>query len=169
MTPVRRRDLLVIAAAVALVAWLLVRRSYGDLPSLSWWQPLPLGLLAVAEAVGARTLGQRFADRRRSRTEPARRPASPVRPVDPLLAARLVVLAQASAYVGAVFVGVWAGVLLHTLPALGRLTAARGDSVAGVLGVLLAAALTAAALWLEHVCKVPPDDDGTGPGSGVRA
>ena len=69
----------------------------------------------------------------------------------------------------AVFTGVWAGVLLHTLPALGRLTAARGDSVTGVLGVLLAVALTGAALWLEHVCKVPPDDDETGRGTGVPA
>ena len=169
MTPVRRRDLLVIAAGVALVVWLLVRRSYGDLPALSWWQPLPLGLLAVAEALAARALAERFADRRRRRSEPGRRPVSTARPVDPLLAARLVVLAQASAYVGAVFTGVWAGVLLHTLPALGRLTAARGDSVTGVLGVLLAAALTGAALWLEHVCKVPPDDDEPGRGTGVPA
>ena len=79
------------------------------------------------------------------------------------------VLAQASAYVGAVLAGCWAGVLLHTVPALGRLTAARGDTVTAVLGVVLAAGLAVAALWLEHVCKVPLDDDEDCPGNGVRA
>jgi predicted outer membrane lipoprotein len=58
-------------------------------------------------------------------------------------------------------------VLLHTGPALGQLRAASGDTVTAVLGVLLAVALTFAALWLEDVCKVPPEDEeqpGTGPG-----
>jgi predicted outer membrane lipoprotein len=60
-------------------------------------------------------------------------------------------------------------VLLHTGPALGRLGAAWGDTVTAVLGVLLAAGLTVAALWLEHVCKVPPGEDDDEPGTGVRA
>jgi hypothetical protein len=87
-----------------------------------------------------------------------------------MLVARLAVLAQASAYVGAAFAGCWAGLLLHTVPALSWLSAARGDTVTGVLGVLLAAALVVAALWLESVCKIPPfgDEDGMG-GPGVRA
>jgi hypothetical protein len=90
--------------------------------------------------------------------------------VEPLLVARLVVLAQASAWVGAVLAGAWAGVLLHTGPALGRLSAAAGDTVTAVIGVLLAVALTVAALWLEDVCKVPPgDDDEDEPADGARA
>ncbi len=158
MSPVRRRDLLVVAAGLALGSWLLVRAAYGELPGLDWWLPVPVGVLALAEALGARTLRARLAAERDRRPRPGRpSPAAAARPVEPLLVARLAVLAQASANEGAVFAGCWAGLLLHTVPALGRLTAAAGDTTTGVLGVVLSAALVGAALWLEHECRVPPD------------
>jgi predicted outer membrane lipoprotein len=175
MRPVNRRDLVVVAAGLALATWLVVRATYGALPPLRWWLPLPLGVLAVAEALGARTLRARLAAqreaRRAGRGARTAEPAPPlVRPVEPMLVARLAVLAQASAFVGAVFVGVWAGVLLHVAPAVSRLQAAGSDTVTAVLGVVLAAALGAAALWLESVCRVPPEErDDQRPGSGVRA
>ena len=159
MTPVRRRDLVALAVAVAFASWLVVRSAYGSLPGFDWWMPVPLGVLALAEALGARTLGARLTAQREGRPGPGRTPATAARPVEPMLVARLAVLAQASAWVGAVIAGLWAGVLLHTVPALGRLAAAREDTVAGVVGVLVAAALTLAALWLEHECKVPPGED----------
>jgi predicted outer membrane lipoprotein len=160
MRPLRRRDLLVVAVGLALGTWLVVRTSYGMLPPMDWWLPVPLGVLALAEGLGARTLSARLAAERDRRPRPGRpAPAAAARPVEPMLVARLAVLAQASAYVGAVFTGCWAGLLLYTVPALGRLSAARGDTLTGVLGVVLAAALAAAALWLEHVCKVPPTRD----------
>jgi predicted outer membrane lipoprotein len=160
MSPLRRRDLLVVAIGLALGAWLLVRTSYGMLPPMDWWLPVPLGVLALAEGLGARTLSARLAAERARRPRPGRSaPAAAARPVEPMLVARLAVLAQASAYVGAVFAGCWAGLLLHTVPALDRLSAARSDTVTGVLGVVLAAALVGAALWLEHVCRVPPSRD----------
>src|SRR4051794_1891730 len=169
MTPVRRRDLVVLAVGMALAAWLLVRSFYGHMPALDWWLPLPLGVLAVGEALGARTLRSRLAAVREARAprrqeQPPQQPAPAlVRPVEPLLVARLVVLAQASAYVGAVFAGIWAGVLAQVGPALGRLQAATGDSVSAVLGVVCAAGLVVAALFLESVCRVPPEDhDPTG-------
>jgi hypothetical protein len=171
MSPVRRRDLLVLAAGFAVASWLLVRSLYGELPPLHWWLPAPLAVLAVAEAVGARTLRTRLRalrEARSARAPVATRDPRPVRPVEPLLVARLAVLAQASAYVGAVFTGCWTGLLLHTVPAVGRLGAAPGDTVTGALGVVLALALIGAALWLEHVCKVPPSRDDE-PGGGVRA
>jgi uncharacterized protein DUF3180 len=169
MRPVRPRDLLVVAVGLALGAWLLVRVGYGLLPRLDWWLPVPLGVLALAEALGARTLAARLAAERNRRPRPGRpSPVAAARPVEPMLVARLAVLAQASAYVGAVFAGCWAGLLLHTVPALGRLGAAPGDTVTGVLGVVLALALIGSALWLEHVCKVPPSREDE-PGGGVRA
>ncbi|WP_448642267.1 DUF3180 domain-containing protein [Geodermatophilus sp. URMC 63] len=170
-----RRDLLVVAVGLALAAWLVVRATYGALPPLRWWLPVPLGVLALAEALGARTLRARLAAQREARRSAlggrTAEPAAPlVRPVEPLLVARLAVLAQASAFVGAVFVGVWAGVLLHVAPAVPRLQAAGSDTVTAVLGVVLAAALAVAALWLESMCRVPPEEhDDQRPGSGVRA
>jgi hypothetical protein len=168
--PVSRRDLAVVAIGLALAAWLVVRATYGSLPPLRWWLPVPLAVLAVAEALGARTLRDRLGAVRAARRGGPRReePAAPlVRPVEPMLVARLAVLAQASAYVGAAFAGVWAGVLLHVAPSVSRLSAAGSDTVTAAIGVACATALTAAALWLESICRVPPDDDR--PPGGVRA
>lgn len=168
MRPVRTGDLAVVALGLGIAAWLLVRSSYGLLPPLQWWLAVPLGVLAVAEALGARTLRARLAAERELRRVRERPPpaalARPVRPVDPLLVARLVVLAQASAYVGAVFVGVWSGVLLYLAGQLGRLYSAPGDARAAVLGLVCAAGLVVAALRLESVCRVPPPE-GDPPGS----
>ncbi|MCZ2825343.1 MULTISPECIES: DUF3180 domain-containing protein [unclassified Modestobacter] len=158
MTSVRRRDLVALAVGLALASWLLVRAGYGSLPQLQWWLPVPLGVLAVAELLGARALAARLSAQRDRRPPPGRSPAA-ARPVEPMLVARVAVLAQASAYVGAVLTGCWAGLLLHTVPQLGRLSAATADTVTGVLGVVFAAGLTGAALWLEQVCKIPPDED----------
>jgi hypothetical protein len=171
MTPVRRRDLVVLAGGLAVAAWLLVRAWYGQLPALDWWLPVPLAVLALAEALGARTLKARLTALREARTRSGS-PATaarnvPVRPVEPMLVARLAVLAQASAYVGAVFAGIWAGVLAHVGPAVGRLQVASGDTVTALIGVVGSAALVAAALWLESACRVPPSstDDEPAPGA----
>lgn len=169
MRPVPRRDLAVLAGGLAVAAWLLVRATYGDLPRLQWWLPAPLALLAAAEAGAARSLAARLGALRRARAvgrsgRPDDVPAPPsVRPVEPMLVARLAVLAQASAYAGAVVAGAWLGVLAYAGPAAGRLEAAGADAVTAVLGVLCSLALVAAALWLEAVCRVPPGDEDEAP------
>jgi Protein of unknown function (DUF3180) len=171
LSPVRRRDLVVLAAGLAVATWLMVRAWYGSLPALEWWLPAPLGVLAIAEALGARTLRARLAALReaRTRTSTPAAPATPVRPVEPMLVARLAVLAQASAYVGAVFLGVWTGVLVHVGPEVGRLQAAGGDTVAALIGIVSSAALVVAALWLEDACRVPPSSTDDEPAPGVSA
>ena len=156
-----------LAAGLAVATWLVVRAVYGELPPLRWWLPVPLGVLAVAEALGSRTLRARLAAQRDHRP-PAERGAAPVRPVEPMLVARLAVLAQASAYVGAAFVGIWVGVLAYVAPAVARLQAAAGDTVTGVIGVVCAAGLTAAALWLESACRIPPSPDDPTPQADAR-
>jgi hypothetical protein len=171
LTPVQRRDLVVLAVGLALATWLLVRAFYQQMPPLDWWLPAPLLVLAVAEAVGTRTLRRRLADLREARAARDRADARPptrlVRPVEPLMVARLAVLAQASAYVGSVFTGIWVGVLLHVGPAVHRLQTAGQDTVTSALGVLGSAGLVAAGLWLESVCRVPPEDQD--PTQGVSA
>jgi len=145
----RLRDLAAVAAVTAVLAWLALRQWYGDLPELRWFVPLSLALLAFAEAVTASQL------RARIRGVPGSRP------VQPLVAARSLALAKASALVGAAMVGVWAGLLLHTVPRLSYLAAAGDDTRIGVLGVVASASLVGAALWLEYCCrtpKPPPDD-----------
>jgi hypothetical protein len=171
MTPVRRRDLVVLAAGLAVAGWLLVRALYGELPALDWWLPAPLAVLALAEALGARTLRSRLRAMREARAARGRAVAAgprPVRTVEPMLVARVAVLAQASAYVGAVFTGLWAGVLTYVGSAVGRLQAAGHDTVTAIIGVACSVALVSAALWLESVCRVPPEDDDH-PTEGVSA
>ncbi|WP_245160481.1 DUF3180 family protein, partial [Blastococcus sp. CT_GayMR20] len=68
----RRGDLVVLAVGLAVAAWLMVRAWYGDLPALDWWLPTPLAVLAVAEALGARTLRARLAALRSARAAASR-------------------------------------------------------------------------------------------------
>lgn len=162
MTPIRRRDLVVVAVGLGVASWLLVRAYYGELPRLHWYLPVPLGVIAIAEALGARTLRARleaYREARAGRDRTAAVAARAVRPIEPLMVARAAVLAQASAWVGAAFAGIWAGVLVHTATQLGRLAAAPADTVTGSLGVVFSVGLVLAGLWLESVCRVPPGDD----------
>jgi hypothetical protein len=82
-------------------------------------------------------------------------------PVQPLVAARSLALAKASAVVGAVMTGVWAGLLVYVLPRLDFLAAADADARTGTVGVAAALSLVGAALWLEYCCRTPtpPDSD----------
>ncbi|HEY7103585.1 MAG TPA: DUF3180 domain-containing protein [Mycobacteriales bacterium] len=146
--PTRIRDLVAYAAAVTLITWLAMRQWYGDLPRLRWFVPLSLVLLAIAEVLAANQLRDRI----------RRRPGA--LPVQPLVAARMLALAKASAVVGAVMVGIWAGLLVYVVPRLGELNAAGSDTVVGAIGVVAAVALTAAALWLEYCCRTPAPPDG---------
>lgn len=150
IAPTRVRDLAGYAAGVAVVVWLALRRWYGDLPELTWFLPLSLLLLALAELLAANNLRARI----------RRRPGAP--PVQPIVAARSLALAKASALVGAVVLGVWAGLLAYALPRVDALAAASRDSRTGSVGVVSALALVAAALWLEYCCRAPtpPDSDG---------
>ena len=165
MSPVRRRDLAVLALGLVLASWLLVRAFYGELPALDWWLPTPLAVLAAAEAWGARTIRERLAALRRARAGAppvTRAGTAPVRPVEPMTVARMAVLAQASAWMGAGLAGVWGGVLAHVAPRIGRLQAAGTDAVTALIGVGCAAALVAAALALESACRVPSDPSSSG-------
>jgi len=147
LAPTRVRDLAGYAAGVTLVAWLAVRQWYGELPRLTWFVPLSLLLLAIAETMTANNLRARI----------RRRPGA--LPVQPLVAARALALAKASAVVGAVMTGVWTGLLLYAVPRLDQLSAAAGDTRTGVIGVVSAIALVAAALWLEYSCRTPTPPD----------
>jgi hypothetical protein len=146
--PTRIRDLVGYAAAVTVITWLALRHWYGDLPRLRWFVPLSLVLLAVAEVLAANQLRDRI----------HRRPGA--LPVQPLVAARMFALAKASAVVGAFATGIWAGLLVYVVPRLGQLAAAGNDTAVGVVGVVAAVALTAAALWLEYCCRTPAPPDG---------
>jgi len=146
--PTRPRDLFGVALVVAVLANLVVRLSYGSLPSIPLLAGATFGVLGIAEAIAGNALRARI----------RRRPGT--RPVQPLVAARAVLVAKASALAGAIMTGVWTGLLVHAVPQAGYVTAATNDSVAGGVGLACALGLVAGALWLEHCCRTPDDEPG---------
>jgi hypothetical protein len=158
ITPTRPRDLVLPALVAAVVVHLLVRLTYGTLPTFPLTAGVPLGVLGVAEAIGGSALRSRI----------RRKPGT--RPVQPLVAARAVLVARASALAGAIMVGVWAGLLAYVGPRSGDIAAAAGDTVAAAVGLACASALVGGALWLQHCCRTPDDPSGEdGPQAGPSA
>ena len=153
VTPTRPADLVLPALGAAVAVHLLVRLTYGSLPTFPLGAGVPLAVLGAAEAIGGTALRARI----------RRRPGT--RPVPPLVAARAVLLARASALAGALMVGAWAGLLGYVAPRGADIAAAAGDTVAAAVGLLGALALVAGGLWLQHCCRTPddPTDQPEGP------
>ena len=154
VTPTRYRDLAGIAVVVALLGNILVELTYSTLP------PLPVAAGVTAGVLGIAELGGGFVLRRRIERRGG------ALPVPALVAARAVLLAKASSIGGAVIAGLWAAVLLHTVPRAPVVVAAFSDSVAAGIGLACALLLVGGALWLEYCCRAPEDPDDTG--GGVR-
>jgi uncharacterized protein DUF3180 len=145
VTPTRPRDLLAIGLVLAVLANLAVRLTYASLPGFPLLGGITLAVLGAAEAIGGRAL------RARIRHEPG------TRPVQPLVAARAVLLAKASSVAGAVVGGAWLGLLVFTAPQAGTIQAAASDTAAAAVGLACALVLVGGALWLEHCCRTPDD------------
>ena len=149
MKPTRLPVLAVALIVAAVVTWVFVRFLYGSLPLLPWTMVPSLLLLALGELYTALVTRARI----------QRRPGA--KPIEPLVAARLAVLAKASAYAAAVLAGVFGGMAVYLVSSLDKPTPRRDFFVSG--GTALAAiALVVGALVLEHACRVPkgPEDEG---------
>jgi hypothetical protein len=145
MGPTRPATLVVAGLAAAALAWLLISVSYGSMPDLPWLPVVTLAGLAVLEGYAALNTKGRI------ERQPGRDP------VNPLMVARFVVLAKASALAGAIFAGFYAG--LSGWLFVERTRAATEDRPAALAGLAASLALVAAALWLERSCRVPPRPD----------
>ena len=147
--PTKVRDLLLIAAFAGAVLWILIRYNYGDFPSLPWPAGLILYVLAVLEVVIAFLVRSRVGD---GRIGPG--PGQ----LHPINVARSVALAKASAILGAIALGGWAGMLVFLLNHR-HLDAAVADIPAAIVGGIGGLLLVGAALWLEYCCRAPDDPD----------
>jgi hypothetical protein len=140
--------LVLLLVAVAALTWVVLQQVYSDLPTVPWTAIPTVLLLAIGEAYSG------WMTRARIRRDPG------TKPVEPLAVARLAALAKASAHVGAVFAGIFAGFVLHVVPLMDQQTPRRDFLLAG--GSLVACVvLVCAALFLEHCCRVPktPDEE----------
>jgi len=150
MRPTSIATLSVAALVTGALTWLGVSHFYSSMPPLPWLPALTLAGLALVEAVTAPSTKARI-DRKEGTA-----------PVNPLVVARYVVLAKASALAGALFAGLYAALLVYLLIAHGRSSAVDHDLPPAVVGVIGALGLVAAALWLERSCRVPPTPPETG-------
>jgi hypothetical protein len=149
LRPTNPATLIVVGLATAALAWILVANNYGSFPDIPWLPAFTIFALAILEALLARATKARI----------DRRPGA--ERVEPLMIARYVVLAKASSMVGAIFGGFYAGLLVWLLAWGNQLTHADRDVAPTAGGLVASLALIAAALWLEHSCRVPkrPEDD----------
>jgi uncharacterized protein (DUF983 family) len=150
--PTRFRDLAAIAVVVAVIVFLVVRVSYGSMPPLPLLAGIVLYVLAALEVVIAFVV--------RSRVN-SREIGSQRGQLHPITAARVLALAKASAMLGAIATGVWAGTLVYLLTRHDDLAAAEHDRPGTIVGLIGGVLLVGAALWLEYCCRTPddPSDD----------
>lgn len=109
MGPTRKRDLTAAVVGAAAVGYLLVAVLYRWFPPITVWTGL--SLLAVAVAV-AEALWARYVRVKISDGEIGDGPGW----LHPLVVARSLMVAKASAWVGALVTGWWIGVLAYFLP-----------------------------------------------------
>ena len=143
----RVRDLVLISLAYAGFGWFLAHSFYASLPTIPLLVGLPLLVLAALEVA----LGKHL----RSRIENSKIGGG-LRETDPILVARSAMLAKASALVGVLTAGLWAGTLIYLIPKASRLSAAADDLPGVIIGLAAGIMLTGAAVWLERCCVTPP-------------
>jgi hypothetical protein len=156
MGPTRKRDLTAGVVSAAVIGYLLVVLLYPWFPPITVWTGLSLLAVAVAEAAWGRYVRAKIND-----GEIGDGPGW----LHPLAVARAVMIAKASAWVGALVLGWWVGVLVYLLPRRSSVRVAGEDTAGTVVAAASALALVVAALWLQHCCKSPPDSTEHGEGA----
>ncbi len=155
MGPTRNRDLTAATVIAAVLGFVLVTVLYRWFPPITVWTGLSLLAVAIAEGGWAFYV--------RSKINDGQIGDGPGW-LHPLAVARSVMIAKASAWVGALVLGWWVGVLVYLLPRRGTLRIAGEDTAGAVVAAVSALALLVAALWLQHCCKSPqePPENGEG-------
>ncbi|BCO97701.1 DUF3180 domain-containing protein [Mycobacterium intracellulare] len=156
MGPTRKRDLTAAVVGAAVLGYLLVNGLYRWFPPITVLTGLSLLAVAIGEALWARYVRAKIAD---GEIGPGRGR------LHPLAVARSLMVAKASAWVGALMLGWWVGLLVYFLPRRSWLRAAAEDTTGTVVAAISALALVVAALWLQHCCKSPYDPAERGEGA----
>jgi hypothetical protein len=150
MIPARLRGVVLAAIAVGVAAWAVLGALQGvdGSPPLSTPWTAPAGILILAGVILVAGLEvRRWVAGRRER------------PLDPLVAARIAVLAKASAYTGGMLVG-WYAAQAVVLLLPGLVGDRRGRFIISLVSALAAVALAVAGLLAQRWCRRPKDDEG---------
>ncbi|MGW1340433.1 DUF3180 domain-containing protein [Kribbella sp. NPDC002412] len=136
----------VLGAAIGLTMVQAIESGGGVAPAVSWLTLVAWAFLAALLFVAARNTHQRI-QVRRERVEPSR-------------AVFLLLIGKASAFVGALCTGVYAGFALSFLEAVGSSGPRNRVIMAGAAAVVSVLVVTAG-LLLERACRIPEDPDDT--------
>ena len=152
MTPTRPRLLVVLVVVGAVAGWSLtslVDAFVGRSLPVPWTAPVVMVLLALALLLWTRGTRARL----------ARKPGT--KPMEPIVAARSAALAMAGSRTGSVVGGFYLGVAV-ALSGSWDVPYVRELVLLSLATVLGSAGVVAASLWLERVCRLPPDASGDG-------
>jgi hypothetical protein len=152
MRPTTWRTLVVMLVVGVVAGWIVTRLvdavADRSLP-VPWTAPVVMLVLALALVLWARGTRSRL----------ARRPGT--KPLDPVVAARTAALAMAGSRTGALVAGFYLGVAV-ALSGGWDVPYVRGLILISLATVAASVAVVAASLWLERICRLPPEqDDGT--------
>ncbi len=139
----RRRDVLTVGIAAGCLAYVLLSwyfRRQAMLPPVTWTAAVVLFALGCGLVAGGRVVRATIRGTAR-------------RPVDPLVAYRILRLAQACALAGAVTAG---GYLAYVVVAWPDVDAGsvRADAVTAAVMAICGGLLCAAGLWVQSMCRI---------------
>lgn len=143
----RWQDLVISGVLAGVVVSLLLQLDFAAVPPLPLLAGVTCALLALIEFVFSFSVRARIAHRKDTRPLPAQ------------TAVRSLALAKASSVLGALMAGCWLAVIVYVLPRREHLVLAGQDFRSSVVGLVSAAALIAAGLWLEHCLRAPEDPE----------
>jgi peptidoglycan/LPS O-acetylase OafA/YrhL len=147
--PTSRKLLIAIAVlglAVGLTLVKAIESGGGSAPTVSWLTLIAWAFLAALLFVAARNTHQRI-QVRRERMEPSR-------------AVFLLMIGKASAFVGALCTGVYAGFALSFVQSLG-FSGPRNRVIMSGAAAVISVLVVTAGLLLERACRIPEDPDET--------
>ncbi|MET3205138.1 MULTISPECIES: DUF3180 domain-containing protein [Micrococcaceae] len=156
MKPINPVRLLLIGVVLTVAGWsatVVTTRYSMATPVLPATALATMGVIvAITLVLGIRVLRWRNSTKRK-------------KALDPILAARTLVLAQACAYAGTVLLGWHAGIFLDQL----RIWNLRSDQDITWVAIAVAAGglvMIVVGLLVERFCKIPPEDTDAAPGDG---
>lgn len=162
MKPINPFRLMLIGLVLAVAGWsatVVTSRYSMATPVLPATALASMGVIvAITLILGIRILRWRNSNRDNTKKKT---------PLNPILAARTLVLAQACAYAGTVLLGWHAGIFLDQL----RIWNLRSDQSITWVAVAMAGGglvMIVVGLLVEKFCKIPPEDTET-PGEGKRS
>lgn len=153
MRELRIRTLAGVFAVAVVLSWALARLldRFGTLPGVPTAAPIVLAAIAAVLLATALSL--------RSRLKAQRERQPGAKGVEPMMAARAVVFGQASALVASLVSGMYGGTGVFLLLSEIDAPARQEQALNAGLSVLAGAALVAAAIYLQRVCRLPDDGD----------